>query len=55
MDGRSGTVDLDSSFIDQVHRRSLVRRGLIDESTLTDLECDKEIAPRKKVMMNLRS
>ncbi len=55
MGGSSGSADLDSSFIDRVHLKSLLRRGLIDESTMTDLENRKKSVPRKKVMMHLKS
>ena len=55
MDVRSETVDIDSSFIDMIHRRSLLRRGIIDEGTLTDLESQDRNMAKKKVIMHLRS
>lgn len=55
MDERSDSVDLDSSFIDRIHRRSLLRRGIIDEATLTDLESQDRNMAKKKVIMHLRS
>ncbi|MCK5773783.1 MAG: hypothetical protein KAH57_08335 [Thermoplasmata archaeon] len=54
MDIRSETVEINSSFIDMIHRRSLLRRGIIDEGTLTDLESQDSNMAKKKVIMHLR-